>query len=79
MIRFRRLNLKEQMYPFKRRFDVIFCRNVMIYFDTDMKRHVINGFYNHLSENGYLILGHSETMLGSERFVPVYITVYRKR
>ena len=35
MIRFKRLNLKDRTYPFKRKFDVIFCRNVMIYFDEE--------------------------------------------
>ncbi len=79
IIRFRRLNLKDRTYPFKRKFDVIFCRNVMIYFDEDMKRHVISNFHYYLSSTGYLFLGHSETMLGRDQFIPVYITVYRKR
>lgn len=79
MIRFRRLNLKDRAYPFKRNFDVIFCRNVMIYFDEGMKQHVISIFHRHLSDSGYLFLGHSETMLGSDGlFKPVFITVYRK-
>ncbi len=79
MIRFRRLNLKDERYPFRRAFDVIFCRNVMIYFDEKMRRHVLSMFHRHLSERGYLFLGHSETMFGREQFEPVYITVYRKR
>ncbi len=78
MIRFRRLNLKDSNYPLKRKFDVIFCRNVMIYFDEGMKRHVLSMFYNCLSDNGYLFLGHSETMFNREQFLPVYITVYKK-
>lgn len=78
MIRFRRLNLKNRVYPFKRKFDVIFCRNVMIYFDEDMKQHVLSMFHRHLSDGGHLFLGHSETMLGNNRFKPVFITVYRK-
>ncbi len=78
MIRFRRLNLKEGAYPFKRKFDVIFCRNVMIYFDEGMKQHVLSMFHRHLSDSGYLFLGHSETMLGSNGFKPVFITVYKK-
>lgn len=77
-VRFRRLNLKMATYPFKRSFDIIFCRNVMIYFDEDMKRHVLSMFYNHLSNNGYLFLGHSETMIGRETFKPVFVTVYKK-
>jgi chemotaxis protein methyltransferase CheR len=79
MIRFKRLNLKDGAYPFKRKFDVIFCRNVMIYFDEDMKQHLLLMFHRHLSDSGYLFLGHSETMLGSNGFKPVFITVYRKQ
>ncbi|MEW5745912.1 MAG: protein-glutamate O-methyltransferase CheR [Nitrospirota bacterium] len=78
MIRFRRLNLKEGAYPFKHPFDIIFCRNVMIYFDDGMKRHVLSKFHVHLADEGHLFLGHSETMFDKEQFVPVFITVYRK-
>ncbi len=79
IIKFRRLNLKEGTYPFKRNFDVIFCRNVMIYFDEEMKQHVITMFHKHLSGNGHLFLGHSETMFGGNGFKPVFITVYKKQ
>lgn len=79
IIRFRRLNLKESVYPFTKKFDVIFCRNVMIYFDEQMKRHVLTMFHRHLSAGGYLFLGHSETMLGAEGFKPVFITAYKKQ
>lgn len=75
---FRRLNLKEMTLPFRKTFDVIFCRNVMIYFDESMKRHVLSMFFRHLAGNGHLFLGHSEAMIGNERFKPVYITVYKK-
>ncbi len=77
-IHFRRLNLKDADYPFKGKFDVIFCRNVMIYFDEDMRRHVLLMFHRFLSDGGHLFLGHSETMIGKEMFKPVYITVYKK-
>lgn len=43
--------------------DVIFCRNVIIYFDDASKKVVINGFYNRLVEGGYLLLGHSESLI----------------
>lgn len=75
---FRRLNLKDATYPFKKTFDIIFCRNVMIYFDDNMRQHVISKFHNYLSANGYLFLGHSETMFGRDQFIPVFVTVYRK-
>lgn len=79
MIRFRRLNFKEPVYPFRKKFDIIFCRNVMIYFDEEMKRHVFEKFYRYLSDGGYLFLGHSETMLMQDKFKPVHVTVYKKR
>lgn len=78
VIRFRRFNLKEEAYPFKGLFDVIFCRNVMIYFDDGMREHVLSRFHRHLAPGGYLFLGHSETMHGQGRFKPVHITTYRK-
>lgn len=78
IIRFRRLNLKDEVYPFNRGFDIIFCRNVMIYFDENMKQHVLSMFHKHLIEGGYLFLGHSKTMLSSNGFKPVFITVYKK-
>jgi chemotaxis protein methyltransferase CheR len=77
-IRFRRLNLKDMTYPFQNKFDIIFCRNVMIYFDGGMKGHVLSHFQRHLREKGHLFLGHAETMLGEEVFKPVFITVYQK-
>lgn len=78
IIRFRKLNLKEKIYPFTKPFDVIFCRNVMIYFDDDMKRHVLSMYHKHLADDGYLCLGHSESMVGQEKFRPVHITTYKK-
>ncbi len=78
IIRFRRLNLKDRRFPFQRRFDIIFCRNVMIYFDEAMQRHVTESFRTHLSPGGYLFLGHSESMIRREGFRPAFITVYQK-
>lgn len=43
--------------------DVVFCRNVIIYFDDASKRLVINNFYNRLIDGGYLLLGHSESLI----------------
>lgn len=79
-IRFRRLNFKESTYPFSKKFDLIFCRNVMIYFDDPMKNHVFHKFHQHLAHDGHLFLGHSETMTAStSMFSPVHITVYRRQ
>lgn len=62
MVLFRRLNLIQQKYPFKGRFQVIFCRNVMIYFDKETQRSLINRFHRYTDPGGYLIIGHSETL-----------------
>jgi chemotaxis methyl-accepting protein methylase len=61
---FHRLNLMDATYPFDREVDVIFCRNVLIYFDKPTQRAVIERLASHLRPGGYLILGHSESMAG---------------
>jgi len=63
MVRFERLNLKDAFAA--RRFgvwDVIFCRNVMIYFDNTMRRQCVRLFHNQLADDGVLFVGHSETL-----------------
>ena len=63
MVRFELLNLKDAVAS--RRFgtwDVIFCRNVMIYFDDVMKAHCARLFYDQLAPDGTLFIGHSETL-----------------
>ena len=63
MVRFERLNLKDGLAA--RRlgtFDVIFCRNVLIYFDDDMKAHCARLFHRQLAPDGTLLIGHSETL-----------------
>jgi chemotaxis protein methyltransferase CheR len=59
---FRKFNLMEEVFPFKRKFHVIFCRNVMIYFDAPTKNKLVEKFYNHLEYGGYLFIGHSESL-----------------
>lgn len=62
-VRFQKLNLMElDSAPINMIFDVIFCRYVLIYFDKDSKQKVINSFYNKIADNGYLILGNSESL-----------------
>ncbi len=63
LIRFRTLNLKAPRYPFRYGFDVIFCRNVLIYFKPEDKKRIIRNFVSHLRPGGHLILGHSESLL----------------
>ena len=62
---FHRLNLMDPSYPFDRDVDVVFCRNVLIYFDKPTQKAVIERLAAHLRPGGYLILGHSESMAGS--------------
>jgi len=76
---FRRLNLMDDHFPFKQKFHVIFCRNVMIYFDMETKHKLVNKFYNLLEYGGYLFIGHSETIeKGSSNFRYIMPAVYRK-
>ena len=63
-VRFERINLMEP-FPFKERFDVIFCRNVMIYFDKTTQERLVNKFYEALVIGGYLFIGHSESLTGA--------------
>ncbi len=63
LISFRYLNLFDP-YPFKKDFDVVFLRNVLIYFDNQEKEQIINKIYEHIKPGGYLILGLSESMVG---------------
>ena len=77
-IYFKRLNLNS-VWTLKGPFDVIFCRNVVIYFDKETQKMLFNRFADLLSDNGFLIIGHSETLNGiSDRFTLVSRTIYRK-
>lgn len=75
MVRFELLNLKDA-FSAKRfgTWDVIFCRNVMIYFDDSMKTHCVQMFYDQLAKDGTLFIGHSESLRNiSVPFEPVPI------
>jgi chemotaxis protein methyltransferase CheR len=74
-ITFSRLNLSDDgRMTFMKGLDVIFCCNVLIYFDLVSKRRVIQHFYNNLLPHGYLFLGHSESLYGvSEEFRLVHL------
>jgi chemotaxis protein methyltransferase CheR len=78
MVSFHRLNLHDS-YPFKGPFDAIFCRNVMIYFDRPTQEALVNRFHKYLSEDGYLFIGHSESLNGvSHPFNYIRPAIYRK-
>lgn len=64
MVHFGHLNLMDQkMIGLIRECDVIICRNVIIYFDKNAKAKVINSFFGKLAPGGYLLLGHSESLM----------------
>ena len=76
---FRVFNLMKPVFPFKKRFQVIFCRNVMIYFDAATKRDLVNKFYEHMEPGGYLFIGHSESLNREEtHYRYIQPSVYRK-
>lgn len=64
LCRFVRLNLMDRHYPFDHDVDVIFLRNVLIYFDKPTQEAVVCRLVSHLRTGGYLLLGHSESMIG---------------
>ncbi len=64
LVSFKRLNLIESPLPLKGPIDIIFCRNVMIYFDVPTRAKIISEFERILRPGGYLMLGHSENLLG---------------
>ena len=61
---FQRLNLMDNNYDVPGEFDIIFCRNVLIYFDRETQEKVISKLCRHLREGGYFFLGHSESITG---------------
>ncbi len=64
MIKFARLNLLTEKYPFRGPFDFIFCRNVMIYFDHSTCEKLVNHLHSCLAPGGHLFVGHSESLSG---------------
>jgi len=62
LVLFRRFNLMRESFPFKKKFHVIFCRNVMIYFDKPTQNELVRRFYSNTEPGGYLFIGHSETI-----------------
>lgn len=78
LITFKQLNLMEN-WPMKGQFDVLFCRNVVIYFNKDTQRILFNRFANVLKEDSYMFLGHSESLYNvSNRFNLLGKTIHQK-
>jgi chemotaxis protein methyltransferase CheR len=79
LVEFRRLNLMDVEFGLPYPMDVIFCRNVVIYFDKQTQEQLIRRFLRNLRPHGYLFMGHSETLHGFELpLAQVAPTVYRK-
>ena len=77
VVRFARVNLHADSYPILGVFDLIFCRNVLIYFDQDSKVKVIGGILRHLSPSGLLFVGHSEHLGAiAPGLIPVAPTIH---
>jgi len=81
MIAFRQINLLETPWPIRAdvRFDLLFCRNVVIYFDKPTQQRLFGRYEKVIAPGGYLFIGHSESLFGiSEAFESVGGTIYRK-
>jgi chemotaxis protein methyltransferase CheR len=76
---FRRFNLMTPTFVFKKKFDVIFCRNVMIYFDQATKDRLVEKMYNYTEPGGYLFIGHAESLnLRQTNYKFIMPAVYQK-
>ena len=79
LITFRRINLMEAEWPIREPLHLIFCRNVMIYFDGPTQEKLCRRFHDHLHPGGYLFVGHSESL--SYKQLPLRLiqpTIYRR-
>lgn len=76
---YQRLNFMDDSYNINESFDIIFCRNVLIYFDREIQQKVINKLCTHLKTGGYFFLGHSESITGMQvPLVQLKPTVFMK-
>jgi len=76
---YRKFNLMEEHFPFRKRFHLIWCRNVMIYFDSETKKKLVEKFYDCTEPGGYLFIGHSESISRNEtRYKFVMPAIYRR-
>ncbi|MFQ5455656.1 MAG: CheR family methyltransferase [Nitrospirota bacterium] len=78
-VKFRRLNFMESNFEMREPMDIIFCRNVIIYFDRPTQERLLNRFCQHLISGGYIFMGHSETLNNMNvPLIQVSPTIYRK-
>jgi chemotaxis protein methyltransferase CheR len=77
VIRFERINLNDQTYPVTSLFDLILCRNVLIYFDQQRRAQIVDRLLAHLRPGGFFFIGHSERLVGmSEKVINILPTIY---
>ncbi len=80
MVEFLSVNLIRDDWPFREPFDIVFCRNVMIYFDAPTQRSVLERIHRVMKPGGLLFVGHSENFNESrDLFVLRGKTVYERR
>lgn len=76
---FRQLNFKDHDFDIHTKFDLIFCRNVIIYFDKEFQKELFTKFYGYMKEDSFVFIGHSETLFGiSDKFKYVSSNIYKK-
>ncbi|MGH7437299.1 MAG: CheR family methyltransferase [Polyangiaceae bacterium] len=72
------LNLSNRSYAVGASYDAVFCRNVLIYFEPDLRRRVVEQLLSHVSPGGYFFVGHAESVQGLRAITCLQPTVYRK-
>ena len=78
-IGFAQMNLMERVYPIGKPMDLIFCRNVLIYFNLTVQREVVSRLVDNLNPGGYLFLGHAEGAAGDDKRLSLLAnTIYRR-
>lgn len=78
ILQFKQLNLLEP-WPIRGQFDVVFCRNVIIYFDLKTQKTLFQNIHQHMVDDACLYIGHSETLLNvSEQFKSYGLTIYKR-
>ena len=77
LVNFKKFNLNADRFISK--YDIIFCRNVIIYFDKKTKEKLYQKLYNTLKKDGYLFIGHSEGLFHENRFKYIFPGIYMKR
>jgi chemotaxis protein methyltransferase CheR len=78
-VRFRRLNFMDEDFGMREQLDIIFCRNVIIYFDRPTQERLLRRFHQQMKPGAFIFMGHSETLSGLDvPLTSVFPTVYRK-